>query len=153
MFITYNDLDDMRDARKRSQINAFVNRGRKANKIKFAQNQARSVQWQQSRQTIRTSTPIKVESGKSISLQDVVDIQDPRRSEEILYALLKRRRLPKAALQYGLGGLRRDPFTSFPILQSGQVEWAADFCKSWCAKESTNASDAPFFFLKQGIGC
>ncbi|OQV02734.1 Fungal specific transcription factor domain-containing protein [Cladophialophora immunda] len=128
MFITYNDLDDMRDARKRSQINAYVNRGRRVNKVKSStQRPSRPpLQWQ-ARHPIRTSTPAKVEPELLAQAKHVADIRDPHVTEEIIYALLKRRRLPKLSLQYGLGGHRRDPFASFPIPQSGQVEWAADF--------------------------
>ncbi len=128
MFITYNDLDDMRDSRKRSQINAFVNRGRKANKVKSAQKQARAVQWQ-SQHPIRAATAIKIESEESTPGTDVVDLRHPQISKEIIFALLKRRRLPKLALQYGLGGVRKDPFASFPVPQTEQIEWATDFCE------------------------
>ncbi|EXJ72921.1 uncharacterized protein A1O5_04070 [Cladophialophora psammophila CBS 110553] len=128
MFITYNDLDDMRDSRKRSQINAYVNRGRRVNKVKSsAQRQSRPpLQWQ-ARPPIRTSAPIKVEPELLEEAKDIANIREPRVTEEIIYALLKRRRLPRISLQHTLGGLRRDPFASFPIPQSGQVEWAADF--------------------------
>jgi hypothetical protein len=129
MFITYNDLDDMRDSRKRSQINAFVNRGRKANRVKSAQRQAQqAVQWQ-ARHPTRASTPIKTESEPSTPESDVVDIRSRQISKEIIYALLKRRRLSRAALQYEIGGFRKDPFASFPVPQTEQIDWATDFCK------------------------
>ncbi|KAJ9608153.1 hypothetical protein H2200_007141 [Cladophialophora chaetospira] len=128
MFITYNDLDDMRDTRKRSQINAFVNRGRKANRVKSAQRQARAVQWQ-SQHPIRSATPIKIESELSTPNSDIVDFRHSEFSKEVINALLKRRRLPKFAIQYGLGGIRRDPFASFPITQTEQIDRATDFCE------------------------
>jgi hypothetical protein len=127
MFITYNDLDDMRDSRKRSQINAHVNRSRKANKVKTAQQQARAVQWQ-SRQPIRPATPLKTESETSTPGAGLVDIRRTRISKEIILALLAKRRPPRLALQYGLGGFRKDPFASLPVPQTEQVEWATDFC-------------------------
>ena len=128
MFITYNDLDDMRDSRKRSQINAYVNRGRKANKVKSAQRQARAVQWQS--HPIRAATPIKVESDPSTPGTEILDLRHPQISKEVIYALLRRRRQPKLAVQYGFGGLRKlDPFASFPVPQTEQIEWAADFCE------------------------
>ncbi|EXJ63911.1 hypothetical protein A1O7_00246 [Cladophialophora yegresii CBS 114405] len=120
MFIIYNDLDDLRDARKRSQINAFVNRSRRANKVKTTQQQARAVQWQ-------SRLPVKIESELSTPGTDLVDIRQPRISKEVILALLKRRRLPRLALQHGPGGFRTDPFASLPIPQTEQVEWAFDF--------------------------
>ncbi|OCT53302.1 hypothetical protein CLCR_09997 [Cladophialophora carrionii] len=120
MFITYNDLDDLRDSRKRSQINAFVNRNRRANKVKAAQQQARAVQW-------KSRQPLKVESEVSTPGTDLVDIRQSRISKEIIFALLKRRQLPRLELQHGPGGFRTDPFASLPIPQTEQVEWATDF--------------------------
>ncbi|KIY00344.1 uncharacterized protein Z520_04029 [Fonsecaea multimorphosa CBS 102226] len=128
MFISYSNLEDMRDARKRSQINAYVNRGRKVNKVKSsAQRHSRPpLEWQ-ARRTARTSPPVEVEPESLAQAKDVADVQDPRHTEDSTSASQKRRRLPKLPLQYGPGGLRRDPFASFPIAQSGQVEWAVDF--------------------------
>ena len=120
MFITYNNLDDIRDSRKRSQINAYVNRGRKAIKVKAAQRQAQTVQFRQ-------VTPITTNSGSSTPRTDVVDPRNPQISKELIYALLRRRRLPKFILHSDLGDPRRDPFASFPIPQSEQIDWAADF--------------------------
>lgn len=128
MFITYNDLDDMRDTRKRSQINAFVNRGRKANKIKAAQRESRSIQWP-TQQPIRTSAPINLESDASIPERRIVDIRDARIPREVILELLRRRRMSKITIQLTPGGHRKDPFASLPIPQSEQVEWATDFCK------------------------
>ena len=128
MFITYNDLNDMRDTRKRSQINAFVNRSRKAIKVKSAQRQARAVQWQSQRATPSTAT-VKIKSEASTPGTDVIDFGNPHISKDLIFALLKKQRLPPLALQYGLGGLRRDPFASFPVPQTDQIEWAADFCE------------------------
>ncbi|KIW73758.1 hypothetical protein PV04_01851 [Phialophora macrospora] len=126
MFITYNDLDDMRDSRKRSQINAHVNRSRKVNKVRAAQQQARAVQWQ-SRQPIRSATPLKTESGASTPGAGLVDARRTRVSTEVIITLLEKRRLPRLGLQYGLGGFRNDPFASLPVRQTEQVEWATDF--------------------------
>ncbi len=127
MFITYNDLDDMRDSRKRSQINAFVNRGRKANKVKFAQRQARAVQWQ-SQHPIRSATPIKTESEASTPGTDIVGLGHPQTSRDLIHALLKKRHLPKLAVQYGPGGARKDPFASLPIPQTESIDRTTYFC-------------------------
>lgn len=128
MFITYNDLDDMRDTRKRSQINAFVNRGRKANKIKAAQRESRSIQWQ-SQHPIRTLTPTNLESAALIPERRIIDIRDARIPREVILELLRRRRMSKITIQLDPAGYRKDPFASFPIPQSEQVEWATDFCE------------------------
>jgi hypothetical protein len=140
MFITYNDLEDMRDSRKRSQINSYVNRGRKAIKVKEAQRQAQAVQWQ-SRHPIRSGKPIKIERDASSIEPGHVDKQRAQLSKELIYALLKKRHLPKLTLQYGLGGLRGDPFASLPIPPSQQIDWAFDFCMSMPAQY--NPSDVP----------
>ncbi|KAH0843504.1 hypothetical protein FOPE_08725 [Fonsecaea pedrosoi] len=131
MFITYNDLDDMRDARKRSQINAFVNRGRRVNRAKpstpRSSHPPTAAQWH-ARHPIRTSTPVTVDSELLAQVENIGDGRDGQQvTDDIIYALLRRRRLPKLSVQYALGGHRRDPFASFPIPQTGQIEWAADF--------------------------
>jgi hypothetical protein len=131
MFVTYKDLNDMRDGRKRSQINGFVNRGRKANRAKLLRQQERPLKWQ-ARTAVRTSTtPTKLEPEALVGSNGVVAQRDVESADNALYGLMLRHRPSRHPLQYGLGGLRKNSFGCLPTAQTGQIEWATDFCEHY----------------------
>jgi hypothetical protein len=128
MFVTYKDLNDMRDGRKRSQINGFVNRGRKANRAKLMRQQERPLKWR-ARAAVRTSTPTKLEPDAPEDSNDATARPDLQSTDDALYGLMLRHRASRHPLQFGLGGLRKNSFGCLPTAQTGQVEWATDFCE------------------------
>jgi hypothetical protein len=128
-FITYNGLDDLRDTRKRAQINAHINSTRKEHRIRTSKRVSRPpLEWQ-----LRPPSPTLVKTEPDLSEDPASERPSSDNAEDASEALAVAVLTPKAEPlpppQTLVDGYRRDPFTSFPVTQSGQVLWAADYCE------------------------
>ena len=126
-FITYSSLDDLQDRRKRSQIVAHVNTTRREHKIRTSTRSSRApLEWD-----FRPSTQpvIKVEpdlpSDVALERHAIAEVKESDDADDRVVLSNVR---PHLTSYTSVDGHRRDPFASFPVTQTGQVLWAADYC-------------------------
>ncbi|OCT51555.1 hypothetical protein CLCR_08336 [Cladophialophora carrionii] len=137
-FITYHDLDDLRDTRKRAQINAYINSTRKEHRIRTSKRTSKPrLEWQH-----QPPNPALVKVEPGLAEDSVIERPSSESAEDVDDAPSLTVWTPKAEAlatpQTLLDGYRRDPFASFPVTQSGQVLWAADY-----SHPITRSSGAP----------
>ncbi|ETI22463.1 hypothetical protein G647_06538 [Cladophialophora carrionii CBS 160.54] len=137
-FITYHDLDDLRDRRKRAQINAYINSTRKEHRFRTSKRTSKPpLEWQHQPQN---PALVKVEPG--LAEDSVIERPSSASAEDVDDAPSLPGRTYKAEAlatpQTLLDGFRRDPFASFPVTQSGQVLWAADYFTRVYARDNAS---------------
>jgi hypothetical protein len=137
--VSINHPDDLRTPETRYAVNSYTHRHRGRRPRQIALKKQLAIPWTRSSGSTPDRASSETERGEC----------SPQRGNNMKLGVPKKNFSP---LTIEFSGLRRDPFTSYPIAVQGCVEGAVDFwLKEWVPSQVTGAEIIPPKIRKQAV--